>query len=89
MKYLGVDFGEKKVGLAKSDSLGQMAFPLKILKNDENFEKNFLKILEEEKVEKIIFGKSLNYQMEENKINKKLEIFLEIIRPILEEKKIS
>ena len=89
MKYLGVDFGEKKVGLAKSDSLGQIAFPFKILKNDENFEKNFLEILEEEKIEKIIFGKSLNYQMEENKIHKKLKKFLEKIIPVFEQKKIS
>lgn len=73
MKYLGVDFGEKKIGLAKSDSLGMMAFPLTILKNDENLEKNFFKILKEEKIKKIIFGKSLNFQMEENKIHQKLE----------------
>ncbi len=89
MKYLGVDFGEKKIGLAKSDSLGQMAFPLKILKNDENFEKKFFEILEDEKIEKIIFGKSLNFEMEENKIHKKLEKFLEKIKKKLEAKKID
>jgi len=89
MKYLGVDFGEKNIGLAKSDSSGQMAFPLNILKNDENFEKSFFEILEEENIEKIIFGKSLNYQMEENKIHKKLEKFLGKIERQLEENKIS
>ena len=89
MKYLGVDFGEKKIGLAKSDSLGQMAFPLTILKNDENFEKKFFEILEDEKIEKIIFGKSLNYNMEENLIHKKLEKFLEKISNKLREKGIE
>lgn len=89
MKYLGVDYGEKKIGLAKSDSLGQMAFPLAILKNDENFEKKFFEILEDEKIEKIIFGKSLNYNMEENLIHKKLEKFLVKISSQLKEKKID
>jgi len=84
MKYLGVDFGEKKIGLAKSDSLGMMAFPLTILKNDENLEKNFFKILKEEKIKKIIFGKSLNFQMEENKIHQKLEKWISEIGPKLE-----
>ncbi len=89
MKYLGVDYGEKKIGIAKSDSLGQMAFPLKILKNDKDFIKEFFKILEDEKVEKIIFGKSLNYKMEENLIHKRLEKFLNKILEKLKENKIE
>lgn len=79
MKYLGVDFGEKKIGLAKSDSLGQMSFPLKIIKNDKSFKEEFFKILKDEKIEKIIFGKSLNYQMEKNLIHSKLEKFIDKI----------
>lgn len=79
IKYLGVDFGEKNIGLAKSDSMGQMAFPLIILNNDKNIIENFLKILDDEKIEKIIFGKSLNYQMEENLIHSKLEKFIQQI----------
>ena len=89
MKYLGVDFGEKKIGLARSDSQGQMAFPLKIIKNDEKLVETFFEILEEEKIEKIIFGKSLNYQMKENLIHRKLERFLDKIKGKLKEEKIE
>ncbi|HIP33181.1 MAG TPA: Holliday junction resolvase RuvX [Bacteroidia bacterium] len=89
MKYLGVDYGEKNIGLAKSDSMGQMAFPLIILNNDNNIVENFLKILDEENIEKIIFGKSLNYQMEENLIHSKLEKFIIKIQEKIEERKIS
>jgi len=56
-----------------------MAFPLIILNNDNNIVENFLKILDEENIEKIIFGKSLNYQMKENLIHSKLEKFIEKI----------
>ena len=35
MKYLGIDFGSKKVGFAQSDDEGRMAFPLMIAPNDE------------------------------------------------------
>ena len=89
MKYLGVDFGEKNIGLSKSDSFGKISFAFKILNNDKNLKKNFLKILETEKIKKIIFGKSLNFQMKKNKINQKMELFLQEIKPILKKKKIS
>lgn len=79
MKYLGVDYGENNIGLAKSDSKGQMAFPLVILNNDKSAVDNFLKILDEEDIGKIIFGKSLNYQMEENLIHSKLGKFIQKI----------
>ena len=36
MKYLGIDFGEARIGLALSDSGGRMAFPKKILLNRGN-----------------------------------------------------
>jgi putative holliday junction resolvase len=47
MKSLGIDFGTKKVGLAMSDNDGIMAFPFKIIKNDENLIKNILDIINE------------------------------------------
>lgn len=58
MKYLGIDYGSKRVGIAVSDAYGKIAFPKKIFYNRGNkylFDqlKSFIK---EEGVVKIIVG---------------------------------
>ena len=75
MKYLGIDFGEKKIGLAVSDKKGLLSMPLKILNNDKNVWENFEKVLKEEKIEEVIFGKSLNFKGKPNKVNILIEEF--------------
>ena len=44
MKYLGIDFGSKRVGLALSDENLQFAFPFKVLENSENLLEDIKKI---------------------------------------------
>jgi putative Holliday junction resolvase len=34
MRYIGIDYGDKKVGIALSNEGGTMAFPEEVLKND-------------------------------------------------------
>ena len=36
MKYLGIDYGAKKIGIALSDQNGIMAFPHTVIENDEH-----------------------------------------------------
>ena len=68
MKFLGIDYGLKKIGIAKSDSDGQMAFPMKNIANNEHVYKEIKDIIEVENIEHIVIGKSLNYKREENPI---------------------
>ena len=68
MKYLGVDYGSKKIGLAISEESGQMAFPFKVIPNFKALE-NISKICEEENISKIIFGESKNYTGDHNPIH--------------------
>ena len=82
MKYLGVDYGEKKIGLAISDPTGRVAMPFKIFDNDEKFLGKFLEILDKEKINGIVFGLSLNLESEENMINRKMHKFAEKIKEI-------
>ena len=49
MKYLGIDFGSKKVGFAQSDDEGRMAYPLMISPNDANLLKDTLELIREMK----------------------------------------
>ncbi len=75
MKYLGIDFGEKNIGLAVSDKKGFLAMPLKILNNDKKIWENFEKVLREEKIEEVVFGKSLDFKGKPNSVNTLIEKF--------------
>ena len=79
MKYLGIDFGTKRVGLAISDENATFAFPKETLKNDENLISNLKNIIESEKIEAIVIGESLDVEGLENKVNQDIKNFIEIL----------
>ena len=58
MKILGVDIGERRIGLALSDPLGITAQGLKTIQieNPEEVYDKLMQIIKEKKVEKIVFG---------------------------------
>jgi len=75
MRILGIDYGEKRVGIAISDERGSIAFPFKILKNDETLIDSIHNICGEEDISEIVIGKSLNEKGRENKIMEKINKF--------------
>ena len=80
MKYLGLDYGSKRIGLAVSDEEARLAFPLKILKNEniENKEKllkEIQDILKEKNIKKVVIGESLNGAGDLNDISKEIKVF--------------
>src|SRR5689334_5542511 len=75
MKYLGIDYGEKRVGVAVSDAEGKVAFPKVVLENSTKLAEEIKKLCEELSIESIVIGESKNYKGEENKINPKIIVF--------------
>lgn len=84
-RIMGIDYGEKRIGLALSDPLLTFAYPFKTLDNDSKFWIEFLKIIDEESVKKIILGhpsarygssKSLNLKVTlfKNELERKLNV---------------
>lgn len=57
-KFLAIDWGEKKIGLALSDELKVLARPYKAVK--ENFIDTIVNVIKEENIEKIILGRPRN-----------------------------
>jgi len=91
MRYLGIDYGSKRVGLSLSDEDGMMAFPYKIIKNDLDLVDNIHNICGKEEVSAIVVGESTDISGAPNKImgsiediKKTLEIELDI--PVYYEK---
>lgn len=79
MRLMGIDYGEKRIGIALSDENAQFAFPHSVVGNDKNTVKKIKKICEENKVNKIILGQSLDYKKLPNLIMGKTDKFKVIL----------
>jgi len=75
MRYLGIDFGEKRVGIAVSDEDGKIAFPSVVLANDKGLMKNIVDLCMKNAVDMIIMGESRDYQGQINDIMWKIQGF--------------
>ncbi len=70
MRYLGIDYGSKKLGLALSDEAGTMGFPHATVPNTDRLVDELLALIRERGVGKVIIGESLNSSGAENPVNK-------------------
>lgn len=84
MKYLGIDFGTKHIGLAISDDEGSFAFPLKTIENNSSVLEELESIMKERGAESIVLGDPGNDDMAEDTKKKILEF-----KSILEERGFS
>ncbi|MFH0804309.1 MAG: Holliday junction resolvase RuvX [Candidatus Zambryskibacteria bacterium] len=75
MKYLSIDFGSKRVGIAISDEEGKMAFPYSVIQNDKKLLGEVERIIEKEKTKEIVMGESRDFKGEPNKIMASIEEF--------------
>jgi len=80
MRYLGIDYGSKRLGLALSDPLGSMAFPLSVLDNDEEMFNKIKLVCKEKEITDIVVGESKNFAQKENEIMKEVHPFMEKLK---------
>lgn len=80
MKYLGIDYGEKRVGVAVSDELEKMAFPLVVLQNSPNIVLEIDKICKDKSITDIVIGESKNYAQDDNKIMEEIRPFVATLK---------
>src|SRR3989344_1376498 len=77
MKYLGIDYGSKWIGLAISDDKGTIAFPRAEIENDEKLVPFLFRMIEQEKIGQIIVGDTLASGGSENKVTREAQLFVE------------
>jgi putative Holliday junction resolvase len=75
MKILGIDYGERRIGIAISDENQKVAFPKFVLKNDKELFSNLREIIEEEEISKIVLGESKDFKMKDNPIMEEINSF--------------
>lgn len=69
MRYLGIDYGTKRVGLALSDETGKMAFPHDVVPNDHVLLATLEKCISTHNVAAIVIGHSKNRDGKDNTIH--------------------
>lgn len=81
MRYLGIDYGHRKVGVAISDEMGSFAFPYQVLPNTslEKLVREIKDICLKEGIEKIVIGESLDLSGEANPIQTSILRFKEVL----------
>jgi putative Holliday junction resolvase len=84
MRILGIDYGEKKIGVAISDESAKFAFPHAVIDNISTCDVGIeiKKICDKNNIGKIVIGQSLDFKNQPNPIMKRIEKF----KSFLEEK---
>ena len=75
MRFLGIDYGTKRIGFALSDEEGNFAYPHLVLKNNSKIIGQIAAICRGERVEEIVLGWSLDYHRRENPMMKQVNVF--------------
>ncbi len=70
MRYLGIDYGARKTGLALSDEDGTMGFPKEIVFTDSKLAEYLGKVIEKESVGAVVIGESKSFSGADNPIAK-------------------
>ncbi|MDO8552533.1 MAG: Holliday junction resolvase RuvX [bacterium] len=88
MKYLGVDYGTKRIGVAVSNAEGTIAFPRATVANDPRLFELLGRLIAEEKIESIVVGDTRSFSNLENLVTKDAENFIarlkkEVSLPVL------
>jgi putative Holliday junction resolvase len=75
MKYLGIDYGNRRIGLALSDDTLSLAFPHKTLQNSKTVLQEVLDIIQGEHVTHVVIGESKDNDMKDNPIMERITQF--------------
>ena len=77
MKIMGMDIGDKKIGIAVTDEKIKFSLPHSVVNNDQYFVQNLEKILDENNIGKIIVGMPYTLRGEIGKQGKKVIEFVD------------
>lgn len=75
-RFLGVDYGTKRIGLAVSDENGKIAFPKEILPNDFHTFDRLGTLIEKENISEIVVGESVDFSGKLNALSGRIEVFI-------------
>lgn len=75
MRLIGIDYGEKRVGVASTDEMGDFSLPRVVLENTPDLINEIERLADDWRTERIVIGESKNFKGEPNKIQTEIEKF--------------
>lgn len=75
MRYLGIDYGAKRIGIATSDADGGFAFPKETVPNDATAIDRIYKLTVDNAIDEIVIGDARSSGGAENPITQEVESF--------------
>lgn len=84
-KFLGIDHGSVRLGIAVSDPSASVAFGREVVKNDKSVLAKLKKFITEEEIEKIVIGYPLNLKGDKTQQTIEVEKFSEDLKAALSE----
>ena len=81
MRYLGIDYGTKRVGLATAEDAGNMAFPLGVIAHTKTLIKDVVLLCEKERIERIVIGESRDNSGKPNPVMEAITEFARQLAP--------
>jgi len=75
MRYIGIDYGAQRIGIAVSDADGRIAFPETTIANDGNAIEKIAKLAREKQAMKIIMGDTRSVSGAENPVTAEADRF--------------
>ncbi|MEI7451996.1 MAG: Holliday junction resolvase RuvX [Candidatus Falkowbacteria bacterium] len=76
MTYLGIDWGEKRIGLALADGETRMALPFTTVANFSEL----LEVIADEEVDEIVIGHPLKMKDSNMEVNKQFSAFMDLLK---------
>jgi len=88
MKYLGIDYGEKRIGLARADEKLKIATPYKTISADSKAEKieKLASLIKREDFSQIVVGLPLATDASENEATRQVREFVNELKQEVEAK---
>ena len=80
MKYLGIDYGTKRIGVAVSDENAMMAFPLGVVEAGKSALTEVLGIIQENEVAVAVIGESRDLSGAPNPVQADIEAFAQALQ---------
>lgn len=75
MKYLGIDYGTKRIGIAISDDTASLAFPLDVVQSGPEALSIVHTLAQKNGADEFVLGESRNFQNEPNAVMEDIEQF--------------
>ena len=75
-RFLGVDYGTKRIGVAISDQNGTLAFPKEIIQNDKDTFHKLEYLVKKENIKEIVVGESVDFSGKLNVLSGRIEVFI-------------